>query len=235
MALNNDITQPATTMILKHQPPKLPNELWDKAFQNLASADIKAVRLTWKAWKDLGARYLFQHFVFRRDRDDFARFERVMSDPALSAGVTRLIFETGALNVIYFLIELTRSYTIDYNQALQPGFEPSENCPDFEELEMETDAAIIEYAEWNNKSFDARQNYRDLEKLTSTLQKFHMLERVDITRKSVGFKSKLLFAAWLKGCGNDGFKRATDELTTLLEALDATKAQLKHFTHDNCR
>jgi hypothetical protein len=232
MALKNDKPETATTIVLKHQPPKMPNELWDKVFQHLPSADIKAVRLTWKAWKDLGARYLFQPFVFRRDRNDFARFERVMNVPALSAGVTRLIFETGAISVIYFLIKLSRAYARNYNEALKPGFEPSDYCPGLDELEMENEAAIIEYAEWNNNCFDARQNYRDLENLASTLQKLQKLERIDITRKSIGFESELLFAVWLKGCGKDGFKRAIGELTTLLEALDATKGQLKYFTHD---
>jgi hypothetical protein len=197
MTLNTDTSQTSTAIALKHQPPKLPNELWDKVFQNLPSADIKAVRLTWKVWKDLGARYLVQPFVFRRDRDDFARFERVMSDPALSAGVTRLIFETGTMNVIHILCELSRSYMIKYNHSLQPGFKPSELIPGREKLGEEHEAAITEYAEWNNRCWASGQSYQSLKNLLSTLQKPQVLERIDVTRQSISFESKTLFAAWI--------------------------------------
>lgn len=110
-----------TDNTIKHNPPELANELWAKVFQNLDFTDVKSVRLTWKSWSDLGARFIFQPFVFRPDRDDTARFESVMNNPTLSAGTNHLIFETGSFKNLYFITNsLARAYRIKYNFALRP-------------------------------------------------------------------------------------------------------------------
>jgi hypothetical protein len=85
----------------KHSPPKMPHELWTKVFSNLELQDVKAVRLTWRVWTDIGSRFMFQPFVFRIDRMDLERFEMVTKNAAMAAGIRHIRFEPGTINIHY--------------------------------------------------------------------------------------------------------------------------------------
>ena len=79
----------------------MPHGLWAKVFSNLELQDVKAVRLTWRVWTDIGSRFMFQPFVFRIDRMDLERFEMVTKNAAMAAGIRHIRFEPGTINIHY--------------------------------------------------------------------------------------------------------------------------------------
>ncbi|KAF4629333.1 hypothetical protein G7Y89_g8819 [Cudoniella acicularis] len=102
-----------------------------------------------------------------------------------------------------------------------------------EELTRLRNEVMQEYADWNLRCFDAAQNHRSSLRIFQVFQRLKLLERIDISRKSVGFRGQILFGVWTLKFDNDYFQRANNEFTAILSTLIYTKSRLKHFSHDH--
>jgi hypothetical protein len=191
--------------------------------------DIKSVRLAWRRWTNVAARFLFRTFIFRVDCQDFERFEIVTENEAMLAGIHRIRLETGTMDIDQAALRLGFKYMQEYNSARLPV---SRSEYAHEELELAKDMAIQEYVAWNTRWHDAKQDFRDLKKMKDMLAKLKSLRHIDVTAKGIPFTTELLLGVWLQGSGRVNFKRATKEFVTLLLALKYATFQLKHLSHD---
>ncbi|KAF4626685.1 hypothetical protein G7Y89_g11472 [Cudoniella acicularis] len=78
--------------------------------------------------------------------------------------------------------------------------------------------AIEEYASWNVRWHSAKQDYRDLPRLTNTLKHINVLDRADITCRDTEFENRVLVKAWLCGSRSMNFKTVSKEFTTILSS-----------------
>jgi hypothetical protein len=59
-----------------------------------------------------------------------------------------------------------------------------------------------------------------------------MLDRIDITSKSVDFNSEILLNAWISGSLRYNHHRAIKEFPGILPGCGCTSTRLKHPSHD---
>jgi hypothetical protein len=64
---------------------------------------------------DIGSRYLYKPFGFISDRKDFERFGQIIKDPALSARINSLRFETGTMDIYHMIEALGVLFCSEYN------------------------------------------------------------------------------------------------------------------------
>jgi hypothetical protein len=217
----------------KHSPPKLPNELWQMILWPLEQQDIKNARLAWRRWVDLGFRMLFRPFVFRPDRYDFDRLDRVLEHGLPSGSINSLRFEYGTIDIRTMAKALAYEYMTEYNdqrilnvKELYPGLSTYSE----EELELEKTNAVLEYASW---AADRNTATRDLaSRIEAAFSKLDNLERIEIIYRGVPFKNNLLLTAWVQEIGGNNFGTTNMEFGQIVHSLLKSKSLLKHLSHD---
>ena len=184
----------------------MPTELWEKFIVLLDLEDIKSVRLAWRKWTNIAARFLFRPLVFRVDRQDVERFEIVAQNPSMLAGIDSIQFEIGTVGIERVVQCLGLVYMQEYNSAKLPS-PRTEYTP--EDLELAKDVAIYEYAAWNTRWHEPKQGFREMSEVNVLLAKLKSLRRIDVTGKSTSFTSALLLEAWMQGSDRENFKRVS--------------------------
>jgi hypothetical protein len=212
----------------KHSPPDMPPELWAKVLSNLELQDIKAARLAWRIWTGVAARFMFQPFIFKADRKDFERFDLVAQNPDMKAGIKHLRFEIGTMSIFWMSCRLGAQYMYAINSAHADPRDENE----LEDIEHEIKLATAEYAAWNVSWHNSGQIYHKVETLKAVFSQVNILERVDVTLKSVDFGSDLLLNAWISGSHTSNHHRAMKEFTAILLACGGSSTKLKHLSHD---
>ncbi|KAI6709621.1 hypothetical protein JHW43_007846 [Diplocarpon mali] len=215
--------------------PHLPNELWDQIFNPLELRDIQAVRLATKRWTDIASRHLFKPtFVFRRDRKDIERFEKVMDNPSMLAGVTALRFETGQMGIFCVASRLGELYSLQRNllETMEAGAYNSSAEEAVARVDSRMEAASSEYSIWNIKVHSAGQDFKDSSRLAKILQSITALKKIHITRTSTCWVGDSLLDAWTAGTHNSYFKKSNEELASLFKGIKDKGQSLEEFKHD---
>ncbi|KAF4626686.1 hypothetical protein G7Y89_g11473 [Cudoniella acicularis] len=183
------------------------SEIWGQIFQLLPSDDVKAVRLVWRAWRNVGARYLFQSFVS-------GGTEKTSRDSKKS-WMTRLCHE----------------YKEDYNYNLRLVLDgkPPRSSP--EVIERRKDESVTVFAKYNNLCYSAKQDFRDIALLSKTFKTLKVLDRVDVTRKSTLSATR----SWLRHFSPDFlpaafFALSREKLIQLAKPLQ--QLQVLHLSFD---
>lgn len=217
-----------------------PKEIWEEVFNNLELRDVKAARLVCSIWNPIASRFLFRTFVFRKDRRDFERFNRVIGEEDMAAGVRTLQFQIGTMNIFFvgrnladiYINRRTDDVVIQYDtEPLNP--DPGLLIGRLEIAERLKDQAIEEYADWNVRWRKSNQDYNNLEAIANVLKRLRRLDRIDVTVRSTPFESPLLCDAWIQDSGNGSFPRKNQEFTNIIKALSMTEQRLKHLRHDH--
>lgn len=144
--------------------------------------DIKNARLACASWATAARRPLFQRLIFRPDRDDFGRFNTLVTNDLLG-GINALIFDLSTME----FDEAEELISKRYIEDLRPSFGPY--VPNILVREArdwanaQKDAAVKEYGQWNARWHLVQQNYRDLRNMESMFSKISVLESLDITYK----------------------------------------------------
>ncbi|KAE9371595.1 hypothetical protein N431DRAFT_508294 [Stipitochalara longipes BDJ] len=225
---------PVVSTAEKEKPFNMPTELWGKVFVLLDLEDNKSIRLAWRRWANIAARFLFRTFVFRVDRQDLGRFDVVSQNESILAGISSLCFELGTMGIGCMARALGSEYRKEYNKARSPI--PRSQYT-YRGLELAKDMDIQEYAVWNTRWHEENQDMRDLNKVTALLAKLKSLRRIDVSGKAAPFTTEILLEAWMTGSGRENFRRASKEflalplehLTTLRLTIDAHS-----FPHPRC-
>jgi hypothetical protein len=137
------------------------------------------------------------------------------------------------MDIYHIARNLGYVYMLAYNRSYKAFggiIKPKQLSP--QEVDFEYKKAIREYARWNKSLHASMQKYDELEPLVSTFNRLKVLDRLEITRKSSSFDSKLLMDTWLFGSCNDNFAPAVSEFVSILISLQGTTLQLKHLIHD---
>ena len=204
----------------------VPNEIFFMILRLLPLKDRLSIRLVSKPFSELGAGTMFPTFVFKPNRDDFARIKTVAARPHLAAGIKSIRFESGTMDIYHIVAELATELSTDYNDMLWGLAEY--NCS-----ETRKRSAILEYAQWNSAWRSLRQDYKDLELLVSVLVKLPNLSSIVIARKACSFKSSSLVDAFAEGSFFSNFEQANEEFAAILAAVEVCmKDRVKSISHD---
>src|SRR4051812_2595835 len=98
--------------------PSFPVEILEHVFAELKIKDIKSVRLASKGLADIGARFLFQPYVFRSDRKDIERFEQVEKNENMIAGIKSIRFKIGTVDIYHMSKRLGSAYIREHNNSI---------------------------------------------------------------------------------------------------------------------
>ncbi|KUJ06813.1 uncharacterized protein LY89DRAFT_790197 [Mollisia scopiformis] len=237
-----------------HKPPKLPAELWDKILEKLSRKDVKAVRSAWRSWTAIGIKFLFNPFVFRPDRDDFARFDHLSQAPGFTS-VHSLRFELGTLPLVFAPHNLGWAYCLYVQssigvvhssrmlvnlmntQALLPrvweriilhlGGGKNSNLTEFLPEQF-----LAHYAAWNVRWHEAKQPHGNVQRLGDVLSKMKSVSRIDISYKTCPFDNVINMEAWTQGTLNHNYAKTVQELDAIFQALKKSPHTINHFSHD---
>jgi hypothetical protein len=199
--------------------------------------DIKALRLSSKCCTNLGGTFLFQPFVFRPDRDDFARFDQIARDPFFLKTIDSIRFEIGSLDIFNVAGNLCSwlLYPDEHEVDDDPDKDLSLRPIDGKRCRVSRKAGgVSEYSHWKYKCIRSNQDYQDTERIEKVLRQLTRLSRIDISLKSSSFRSYALLTAWSQGGWNTQFKRINREFSVILEAIQAVSPRLrpKDLRHD---
>lgn len=164
-------TQPIPALTRPH-PPYMPPEVWRMILGLLELQDIRSLRLSSKTWTNLGATFLFQPFVFRPDRDDFARFHELASDPFLLGTIDSIRFEIGSLGIypmasnICYHIGYTSEHELERSDEDISDQMPTGKRNRFSRAYR----GVAEYSYWKYRCIRHEQDYRDAETIGRVLQ-----------------------------------------------------------------
>ncbi|TAQ91665.1 hypothetical protein B7494_g118 [Chlorociboria aeruginascens] len=210
----------------------LPNELWKKAFTYLPLKDVKTARLVSKLWASLGAKQIYEApFVFRLDRLDFERFDRLKdtTDRSWLSGVNTLRFESGQMDLSSMVKYLTFNYAQEKNIQL---FSDGTSLLGSRDLDLEKESAILEYAGWSNKYHEAKQGHIRWDCLKNVFRELKNVEGIEVARKFCVFENELLSICYRDGRGTNDLLETKVLFEVLLTAIDTAAIKLKRLTHD---
>lgn len=176
---------------------QMPVELWDKVFAYLDTRDLKNARLAWRVWEKIAVPFFYRpFFTFRPDRRDIERFGAMSQLPHFVDSVKALRFETGVMDIPRMAAKLGFCYLQVHNGETRAS---KQERRDFD-LAMVGNAkisAIQEYALWNTRLDQAKQDYQDVDIWTVILEKLKNLDNISVSRNDTCFTNEMVLGAWV--------------------------------------
>lgn len=121
----------------------VPNEIFFMILRLLPLKDRLSIWLVSKPFSEVGAGTIFRTFVFKPNRDDFARMKAVAARPHLVAGIKSIRFESGTIDIYHIIAELAIEVSPGCNDMLW-------GLAEYKCSQTRKRSAILEYAQWNS-------------------------------------------------------------------------------------
>ncbi|KAG4412270.1 hypothetical protein IFR04_014596 [Cadophora malorum] len=121
----------------------VPNEIFFMILRLLPLKDRLSIWLVSKPFSEVGAGTIFRTFVFKPNRDDFARMKAVAARPHLVAGIKSIRFESGTIDIYHIIAELAIELSPGCNDMLW-------GLAEYKCSQTRKRSAILEYAQWNS-------------------------------------------------------------------------------------